>query len=447
MSLSTLSEELLPKALIVAAAAGAAIYRQTTKPQDLEEPADITDPIEFTDKGRLMTQAELVGEYNNLIQARDILAKTVTTRRSISSVASFLLNWAPGLATMHLRPSEKITMEDLEKIGIEKQGFTPLVDLGAFSLKSLREGTLDANKFKEAGINEVVIMEDRAPHFFLNYSGFNPDQEVPLNRHGNKQDKWTMEDLRKLSETLHEADIRVIIGFWANTEDKDNNPFVKQNWDRLQPLLPMSDDMNVMSFVIDKDGREVTFADYVVAQYKKISRDIEFDGLFLGDGLMGWRSFLDTETRYDFSEKQYLWTDFYRRIKNGITAEDPQNALWAYDCMGNGKTRSRLNGVSMQAITPQIDNYVFQSYGNDAWGSDYMNLPGYDLQRDTDQIKTIPEEMRAKVRYTIGLGDSVEHWWGRKEWISDKHSNVGPHAHKGTLGVWSNEILARLQQH
>jgi hypothetical protein len=446
MALSNLSEYIIPRAAIIGLAAGAALYTKQNQPEPahVAESEEIKDPPEFTDKGRLLTHAELVEEYNNLVQARTILESANTTRRSIGNIANFMVKWLPGLLTMQLRPKEKVTMDDLQEMGIEAPSFAPLVDLGAFSLEDLRNNQLNLKKLKEAGIAEIIIMEDRAPHFFLNYDRYSPEENVPLNRHGNTKVNWTMDDFRSLIDKLHENGIRAVIGFWANTAEKDKNSFVSKNWERLKPLLPGSDDMNVMSFVINEKGEEIPFADYVVEQFAKLHKDFGLDGLFLGDGLMGFRSFLDMETRYDFSEKQYLWTDFYRRVFKGVTDTSPQAGLWAYDCLGKGKNASRLAGVSIDAITPLIDNYVFQSYANDAWGDRYMNLPDYTLERDKDAVSSISEETKQKVRYTVGLGDSVEHWWGRKKWIQDKHEKVGPHAKKGSVGVWSNELIRKL---
>src|SRR5690606_2982498 len=149
---------------------------------------------------------------------------------------------------------------------------------------------------------------------------------------------------------------------------------------------PTSDDLNPLSFVTDADGKRMPFVDYVVKQYQQLDKDFGFDGLFLGDGLMGFRSFLDPYGPYDFSDKQYVWTDFYRRMYEGLKKIDEDDTLWAYDCMANGPAAARKNGVALSVLSKYIDNYIFQSYGNDAWGRDYMRLPGYTVDRDAEHI-------------------------------------------------------------
>ena len=152
---------------------------------------------------------------------------------------------------------------------------------------------------------------------------------------------------------------------------------------------------------------------------------------------MGFRSFIDNNAPYDASSLTPAVTDFYRRLHQGIHGIDTNDTLWAYDCMGNGSVRAKRNGVDLNAMADHIDTYVFQGYGADAWGSRYMGLDGYDTKRDQDQIASLPENLKAKTIYTIGLGDRVEGWHGTAESVKEKHSALSPHAHKGALGVWS----------
>lgn len=435
------------RAAVVATAAGMALANEYAFDEEAPHYAEVTDPLDSVDKGRLLTPEELRKEYESIAISRDIYEQVVTTRSKIGKVASFLLRTAPNAVKMKITPSEKIGIEELKELGIQKKSFTPLVDLGAFPLERFRAGQVDFSKLSENDIDSVVIMEDRAPHFFLNYRNFDPNAEVPLNRHGKSSEKWTMQDLRNLVEALHEEGIKVVIGFWGNTGEKDKNPFVRDNWEALRPVIPTSDDINPLSFVNDENGNQISFGDYVVKQYEHLNRDFKFDGLFLGDGLMGFRSFMDPYGPYDFSDKQYLWTDFYRRVYEGLKNVDNHDTLWAYDCMANGEpSAARRNGIALQPLAKYVDNYIFQSYGNDAWGRDYMRMPGYDVNRDARHIAALPPALKEKTRYSVGLGDAVEGWEGRKAWIREKHEKVSPHAHKGTLGVWSTKIFQNLLQ-
>jgi len=156
---------------------------------------------------------------------------------------------------------------------------------------------------------------------------------------------------------------------------------------------------------------------------------------------MGFRAFLDFDGPYQAADFRHLWTDFYKRINKGVKSADANDMLWAYDCMANGTARARTNGLDLEGVAPFIDNYIFQSYSNDAWGGGYMNLPGYNLERDRAEIASLPPALKAKTRYSVGLGDSVEGWYGKKQAIRDKHGAMRDHAGKGTLGVWSNELI------
>lgn len=396
---------------------------------------------------------ELYKEVQSLQFAYGTLGK-VRTRASL--LPGFTLRTAPNylrhqfhaLLRKHLPPSifarESFSFENLEALGIDMTSFNPLVDLGSFDLQQLRAGKLDAKKLADAGMKTVTIMEDRAPMFYLNHQEFNESEPVPLNRHGNTEDVWTHTDLEHLIDMLHLAGIRVNIGFWGNMKDHEQNPFVHKNWGAVMPVIPSSDDLNPLSFVRDEQERSIPFADYIVNQFVKLRRDFGVDGLFLGDGLMGFRSFLDPNGPYDSSNVAPLWTDFYKRISLGIKKADPQAELWAYDCMGNGTNEARKNGVDLAAIEPHIDRYVFQSYGNDAWGGRYMKLPGHDLQRDKDQLTSLPDALKKKTLYTIGLGDKIEGWHGNSKNIKAKNEALKDDAKAGTLGVWSTHTIREL---
>lgn len=357
----------------------------------------------------------------------------------------FALRLAPNYLLGQLDQTPEAGLSDLEKAGVKMDKFSPLVDLSAFNLQKLRSGTLRLENLTQKGIREIVLMEDRDPLFFLNFQNYSPSTPVPLNRHAAPQDsgreQWTMGDLKNLIGQLHGAGLKVNIGFWGHFEKAENNPFLQRNAAALQPLIPGSSDLNPLSIVRDGQGREMTFADYIVAQYGKLHQAFGFDGLFLGDGLMGYRDFRDPNAPYDFSQTAPLWTDFYRRIHQGVHRITPEGKLWAYDVLGKNPADALRHGVDLAAITPHLDTYVFQAYGNDAWGENYMALPGYNLGRDQAALAALPAPLREKTRYTVGIGDQIEGWRGTAESIGQKAHALTPHARQGSLGVWSNQAL------
>lgn len=442
----------------IVAAAGASIALGTTATNltldHLEDnqlaklSSNTKQPLENSET--LFSPEKLRQEYQKAQSLRTLNESIVGTRRQISKTAGFLIDFLPGLALSKTKNEPNYTFADLEKLGIPKGKLTPLVDLGAFDLPKFKAGQLNFTQLKEQQIQEIVIMEDRDPMFYLNYDQYTPNQVVPLNRHGqdtkeHPRDQWTMSDLKSLVENLHGQGIKVTIGFWANTGNHEQNPFIKRNWQNVKPLIPTADDMLPLSFVTDQQGTEMPFADYILQQYRKLHQDFGFDGLFLGDGLMGFRSFLDRGP-YDSSSLAPAVTDFYRRLHQGVHQIDTNNTLWAYDCMGNGTQKVLKNGVDLVGITPYIDHYVFQSYGSDAWGEGYMNLNGYNINRDVQELESLPAELKSKTLYTAGLGDHVEGWAGTEQSIRAKQHALGDRAKGGTLGVWSTVPIWNLNK-
>lgn len=433
---------------IIGLAGSAAIYNsQKAGPNEYLEPSDQIEQTSEPIATPPLTTEQLRSEYDQLSALHHINDLIGGTRRKVYQTAKFLIRFAPNLIKEKIKQTfgkeSNIGFDDLEKMQIMGKDYTPLVDLGSFDLSKLRSGQLNYQHLIDRGIKELVIMEDRDPQFFLNYSGYDADRTVPLNRHGNASDLWTMGDLKKLVDQLHQNNIKATIGFWGNNGNLKNNPFLAKNEQALTPVIPGSDDINPLAFVDTPDHRNIPFADYVVEQYQKLKNDFAFDGLFLGDGLMGYRNFLDPHGPYDASGYSTLWTDFYKRIFLGIKTINPNDTLWAYDCLGRGRQAALKNGLDLEAITPYIDHYIFQSYGNDAWGKDYMDLPGYDNQRDASHLNSLPAALKKKTKYTIGLGDKVEGWTGHLPQIKAKHQALSPDARQGTLGVWSTSLLRK----
>jgi hypothetical protein len=383
-------------------------------------------------------------EYSRIGLLRQSSTITAGTRDDITKQLDLVLRMAPNYVKMQLAKTPEHQLNEVEELGMKMENFSPLVDLSAFDLNKLRSGQLNLDALKQRGLRELVLMEDRDPQFFLNYPGFNPTQPVPLNRHGSKQEVWTQADLRLLTEKMHQSGLKVTIGFWGNIENAANNEFLKRNWAQIQPVIPGSTDMNPLAIVRDTNGREMAFADYVLSQYQKLHRDFGFDGLFLGDGLMGYRDFKDPNAPYDFSSTTSLWTDFYKRLHQGVHEITPNGKLWSYDVMGKGTADSKKHGVDLTGITHHLDSFVFQAYGSDAWGKDYMVLPGYDLARDQKAISELPPELQAKTKYSVSFGDAVEGWTASAASNKIKHQTLKDHALQGGLGVWSNQTIRRL---
>lgn len=411
----------------------------------ISEATDVTIiPFENNEHERLLSYEELKHGYADIANRRKLHKTSTPGSYKFFTYASFVFQWLAGIVSMRSKTVLlQHTFTTLEEAGIDKENFVPLVDLWAFDLKKLRVGDLDLSKLKEEKVKEIVIMEDRAPIFFLNFKKYDKNSIVPLNRHGKHKEQWTMGDFKKLVQLLHAHDIKVIIGFWANAANKHKNPFVKNNPD-LESVLAPSDDLNPLCFVKAEEGNEMTFAEYIVEQFKKLEKAFGFDGIFLGDGLMGYRVFIDPEAPYDMSHTAYLWTDFYRRISKGIKEIKPGAQLWTYDVMGNGPTRAKKNGVHLPSIIPHVERYFCQTYGAVAWGPSFMNLPGYNSDRDVKEIKELltvtPENQHHKIWYTGELGDTVELWSNTPDIIKKTHALLNPYS-AGVLGVWANEVI------
>lgn len=392
----------------------------------------------------ILSAEELTEQYNQLAALRSTTKITAETRQDLQKQIDQALQIAPNFLRMKFAQAENHSLETVEHLGIKMDTFSPMVDLSAFDLNKLRTGQLNLETLKQRGLKEIVLMEDRDPQFFLNYKNYNANQSVPLNRHGQGSDNWTMHDLKQLTDQLHQAGLKVTIGFWGNAENAANNNFLKNNWEQLHPIIPGSSDINPLAMVKDQQNHSIPFADYIVAQYARLHQDFGFDGLFLGDGLMGYRDFRDPHAPYDFTSTTKLWTDFYRRIHSGVHQANPQGKLWAYDVMGKGPEQALKHGIDQSALAPYLDTYVFQAYGSDAWGKDYMNLPGYSLERDQQHLSSLPPSLAAKTKYTMAFGDQVEGWHSNKATIREKHQALHSHAKQGSFGVWSNQLIRNL---
>jgi len=105
----------------------------------------------------LIPDEKLSEEYKKAAVLRDIYGGIAGTRRSISKLGRFLVGVAPGAIKTNLETAPSFTFDDLDALGIQKDRFIPLVDLGAFDLQKLRTGNLDYSKLKEQNVKELVL--------------------------------------------------------------------------------------------------------------------------------------------------------------------------------------------------------------------------------------------------------------------------------------------------
>jgi hypothetical protein len=329
---------------------------------------------------------------------------------------------------------------------------------------------LVAEQMSEQQVDFVVLMEDRQPDFFLTFNRFNPESFVRLNRHGPSAYYPTQNDLRSFVKAFHEKGIRIMYGFWVHenrwitmrhpellltdctgakwhTDDfaADFNPLLDMNQD---------DDYGV------KSGEK--FSDHVCRQYSKISDAFGFDGLFLGDGGMGFRRFGDDTAgvnHYDYSHQaarkflkssyykghsncavqqagksdilNYIdtaadiwsahwqdwikwncseWAEFYRRIAGYVHSSGGK--LAAYSCMNYGPTQAIMHGVDYDLIAQAgLDFLVFQTYDY-AWRQ-HFGLANKDVMTNVRELASLCAYLsgsKTEVLFTAETADEVEKW-------------------------------------
>ena len=337
------------------------------------------------------------------------------------------------------------SLHDLKSDGAMDSPFVPMIDLAAIPMMKLRQNKLTFDHLKASGIDHVVIMEDRNPLFFLNYKKSKMNQVIPLDRHKCDFDAdilpWMEDDLRRLVELFHKSGIKVLIGFWGHIDDNAFNPFIQANRETLCPAIPGSDDLNPLSIVNNK-GIISTFAGYVVHQYQHLAKNLGFDGLFLGDGLMGFRNFLTPRDVGGFRFSEDAWELFYQILSDGIR-EKLHAEIWSFDVMGRNYEDAKKSGVDYVKIMPYLDKLCVQTYGGVAWNK-YMKIDGYTRERDAMAMQSIvgklSESERNKVMYTLEMADTVEGWSTKKSDVQKQVESMSQFP-GGKLGVWANEAV------
>ena len=309
------------------------------------------------------------------------------------------------------------------------------VDLGAFARPLPRL----------PGLTGVVIMEDRDPFFFLTFDHYRPWAPATLNRHGPRRDLLTQHDLKLLVNDLKLQGISVLIGVWNYAgfvpRSLHPNPFL-----RAHPELtrtPGSSDL--YPFVtLRKEG--ITYAEYIAHQYEKLVDTFGFDGLMLGDGFCGFRSFGDPDRYRDMEHTIPQWTEFYATVARAV--HHSSGLLFAYDCQGLSASEARRHGVDYRELARVgLTCLVFQSYPQ-AWGEYWLAryADRFDLEACRINLTSVKKALAGtatKVLYTVELGDVVEGWSADPAKTRRAMEVLDPLA-DGRFLVWANDLIARL---
>ncbi|MEO9320163.1 MAG: hypothetical protein ABI361_05775 [Nitrososphaera sp.] len=342
------------------------------------------------------------------------------------------------------------------------------LDLGISKPESYRE---TAEMLSGCGMDFVVMMEDRQPDFFLSYDGYRSDAYVRLNRHGPHDSSSyhpTQSDLRRFVRLLNDSGIEVMYGFWVHENrwvatrhpellltDTGGHKWHSSNFSYdFNPLLEFGQDDEYYGV-----KRGDPFDHYVCRQYRRLSDDFGFTGLFVGDGGMGFRVFANETAgvnTFDYSsasiskfigsrfcqtgthrkgdvclleegrrEPMTDWTEslgqklameianshidefaewncsewarFYRTLSVEVRREESKGRLGAYTCMNYGPAMARLHGVDYKAIAAAgLDYLVFQSYSY-AWGK-HFGLAGKDTRTNLEQLRLLRADLDGETR-------------------------------------------------
>ena len=304
-------------------------------------------------------------------------------------------------------------------------------DLGAFA-RPLPDLT---------GLDGIVIMEDRAPEFFLAFDGYDPAAQTRLNRHGPLHAWSTQEDLRALVEGVHARNVKAVIGFW----NYGGGVFHRARWLRShRELAHVRWSSQLYPFVqLRREG--ISYAEYIGRQYERLHAAFGFDGLMLGDGFCGFGSIWDPDLYRDQAHSIPRWTRFYEVIADSVHRS--AGVLLAYDQMGVSYAEARQHGVDYRDLAGAgLDILVYQSYPQ-AWGGFWLENYSrqFDLTANTANLTAVISGLagtRTRVLYTVELGDSVERWPVAPERTREQMETLDPRA-GGRFLVWANDVLAQ----
>ena len=347
------------------------------------------------------------------------------------------------------------------------------VDLGAFDPTAPGKG-VEAWLERASGVPAwVVVMEDREPDFFHGYDGYRPDAPAPLNRHGPNQHAWTQADLKALVEAFQARGVKVLLGYWVHecrfVDERHPEVLIRDAAGKLwQDVVERNADFNPMRRMRADPGHGVRegerYSTWSARQYARLQRDFGFDGLFLGDGAMGFRrhgkdwkdlrhfdyheawlaefradeAFMEHEGcalhREDATTPEQAkdvqtyhwphwvawntgrWTGYYREMAEAVHATG--GLLAAYNCMNYDPALARLHGVDYRGIAEAgLDILVFQGYDY-AWGPlgpfGFLNITRKDLATNLQALLLarahVGHDTRMKIVVTVETEDEVEGW-------------------------------------
>ncbi len=332
---------------------------------------------------------------------------------------------------------KKITIKDITKDNLKTIACT---DLGAYN-------QIGKNNLKGKGINGVVIMEDRRPDFFITYNEFETNQDTTLNRHGPFKFLSTQTHLKELVKELHDQNIKVYFGFWGQLFDPHKKSCL--SWIDKHPELWTMYNENNKNFDLDPlvmlEPEKITFAQYVIRQFTKFKKDFNFDGLFLGDGLNGYRLFIDPKKYRDKEETKVKWTKFYKTLAHNLHKMDCR--LLAYDCLGLAPEKAIKHGADyFNQAQAGLDYLIVQTYPT-AWGRKWLKkFKGFDFKSCLNNLKATKEKLaktNCQVFYTLEMGDNIEDWKPKTR-ITKKQLKYFQKYADGKFLVWANNLFYQL---
>lgn len=346
------------------------------------------------------------------------------------------------------------------------------LDLGAFDPTQEDCGVGAFVARAKGALSWVVVMEDRQPDFFHGYARFEPDAPVPLNRHGPRDDAWRQRDLKRLVDAFHARGVKVLYGYWlhecAFVDDRHPELLIRDATGALwQDKAEMNADFSPLRRMKADAENDVAegerYATWSVKRYAKLAADFGFDGLFLGDGGMGfrrhghdwkdlrhfdyhedWLAEFRADHLFDHHEGCALlrdaptderardvhahhwehwvsfnterWTDYFRVMAEGVHATG--GLLAAYNCMNYDPALARLHGVDYRGIAEAgLDILVFQAYDY-AWGPLGPFGEVSITRKDTDtNLRTllrtraaVGHDTNMRIVVTVETEDEVETW-------------------------------------
>lgn len=347
------------------------------------------------------------------------------------------------------------------------------VDLGAFDPHEPDAGVSAWIARTRKSLDYVVLMEDRQPDFFHGYREHSPGSVVPLNRHGPRTDVWVQSDVKRLVDAFHAHGMRVLLGYWLHecrfVDERHPELLIRDQHGNLwQDEVEKNADFNPMRRMRADAEHDIAegerYSTWSTRQYAKLQRDFGFDGLFLGDGAMGFRRhgkdwkdlrhfdfheawladfvadahFLEHEgcavvnehaTTEERSRDVHVyhwphwvewntdrWTAYYREMAEAVHATG--GILAAYNCMNYDPAQARLHGVDYRAIAEAgLDILVFQAYDY-AWGPlgpfGFLHITKKDLATNLRALLRtrahVGHDTNMQIVLTVETEDEVEGW-------------------------------------